>query len=99
MPELEKFKMEMDPREFGTLCHEVLDDFGKNHEVNDSDNEEEIYSYLTEKLNYRVKRKYGTNPSVPILFQTSSINERLRWFSTLQAKQRSLGGKYFTLSM
>ena len=93
MPELEKFKMEMDPREFGTLCHEVLDDFGKNQEVNDSDNEEEIYSYLTEKLNYRVKRKYGTNPSVPILFQTSSINERLRWFSTLQAKQRSLGWK------
>ena len=93
MNEKYTLKMEMDAREFGTLCHQVLDDFGKNTEINESQNADDIYSYLSEKLVLRVNRKYGKKPSVPILFQISSINERLRWFSSFQAEQRLLGWK------
>ena len=88
MNEEDTLKMEMDAREFGTLCHQVLDDFGKNTEINESQNADDIYNYLSEKLVLRVNRKYGKKPSVPILFQISSINERLRWFSAFQAEQR-----------
>ena len=43
-------EMEMDPRQFGTLFHQVLDDFGGNEGIRDSHDESEIYKFLEKRI-------------------------------------------------
>ena len=84
-------EMEMDPRQFGTLFHQVLDDFGGNEEIRDSHDESEIYKFLEKRIESRSFAKFGRKLTVPLSFQINSIKERLKWFSSIQANERSLG--------
>ena len=91
MNDNQSIEMEMDPRQFGTLFHQVLDDFGENTEIRDSQDESEIYKFLEKRLESRAFAKFGRNLTVPLAFQINSIKERLNWFSSIQANERSLG--------
>ena len=88
-------EMEMDPRQFGILFHQVLDDFGGNDEIRDSQDESEIYKFLEKRIESRAFAKFGRKLTVPLSFQINSMKERLKWFSAIQAKERSLGWKIY----
>ena len=86
-------EMEMDAMQFGTFVHQVLDDFGGNDGIRDSQDESEIYKFLEERINSKATHEFGTRRTVPLSFQINSIKERLKWFSAIQANERSLGWK------
>ena len=86
-------EMEMDAMQYGTLVHQVLEDFGKNEDIRNSRDEEDVYEFLEKRIEFRATRKFGTKRTVPLSFQINSIKERLKWFSAIQANERSLGWK------
>jgi len=85
--------MEMNPRQFGSFVHSVLEDFGNNESIKDSTEEGEIIKYLESRVDARCYTLFGSNVTVPLAYQIKSIKERLKWFSSIQARERSLGWK------
>ena len=85
--------MEMNPRQFGNFVHSVLEDFGNNESIKDSTEEGEIIKYLESRVDARCYTLFGSNVTVPLAYQIKSIKERLKWFSSIQARERSLGWK------
>ncbi|MCH2063023.1 MAG: PD-(D/E)XK nuclease family protein [Roseibacillus sp.] len=82
--------VELDARNFGTLCHEVVEEFAA-HPVRDSDHHEEIAEFFEDTLDTIVTRKYGEDLPVPILVQRESVRQRLKWWASIEADQRKQG--------
>lgn len=93
MEEYDRHKLEMDNRDFGTLCHDALEDFGRDDAIKDSDSERDITAYLIERLEKRVTTRYSSSLPVPILIQLESAKQRLSWAAAIQAKERADGWK------
>lgn len=84
-------KREMNAMDFGNVCHDVLDLFGKDLIIRDSEDEGEIYTFLSDTLDTKVKRQYGGKLNLPLMVQLESARERLRAFATVQAADRAAG--------
>ena len=91
MDSYEAGKREMNAMDFGNICHDVLDAFGKDLTIRDSEDEAEIYDFLSATLDQKVKRKYGGKLNLPLMVQLESARERLRAFATVQAADRAAG--------
>ena len=81
---------ELDGGAFGTLIHDVLEDFGKS-ELRDSQNTEEILLFLNERLSFRERLNYGGSRLPAVRVQIEQIKSRLARFAPLQA-QRAIDG-------
>ena len=77
---------------FGSLAHDVLEKFGNDTAVRDSDDEREIESYLMTALETIAKDHYGTSPIAPVRVQLARMQPRLMGFARCQARLRSAGG-------
>ena len=82
--------VELDARDFGTLCHQVVEEFAA-HVIRDSDHHEEIAEFFQDTLDTIVTRKYGEDLPVPILVQRESARQRLKWWASIEADQRKQG--------
>jgi len=82
---------ELDALQFGTLAHEVLERFGSDPEIRESDEPGEIEAYLLRALRHVQQRKYGRDPMPAVRLQMARLEQRLRRFASLQAKLRSEG--------
>ena len=82
--------VELDARDFGTLCHQVVEEFAA-HAIRDSDHHEEIAEFFQDTLDTIVTRKYGEDLPVPILVQRESARQRLKWWASIEADQRKQG--------
>ncbi|MCH7544999.1 MAG: PD-(D/E)XK nuclease family protein [Planctomycetes bacterium] len=82
---------ELDPMRFGSLAHDVLEKFGNDTAVRDSDDEREIESYLMTALETIAKDHYGTSPIAPVRVQLARMQQRLMGFARCQARLRSEG--------
>ncbi len=91
MEEFDPGKMEMDPRDFGTLCHDALEDFGNDPAIRDSTDADAISEYLLERLEKRAFARFGRRLSVPLAFQLESAKQRLDWAAKIQAAERAAG--------
>jgi len=91
MEEYDRQKLEMDFRDFGNLCHDALEAYGKEPGIKDSINEREIRDYLIDRLEYFVTFRYGSTLPVPIMIQMESAKQRLSWAAAIEAKQRADG--------
>lgn len=91
MKTYESGKREMNAMDFGNLCHAVLESFGKDLNIRDSEDAAEIYSFLSDTLESEVKKQYGGKLQLPLMVQLESARERLRAFATEQAAQRIAG--------
>lgn len=78
---------ELDPLAFGTLCHDVLQAFGRNEELRGATDPEAIVAFLNVTLNAEVKRKHGGDPEPAILIQRERLRTRLHAFAGWQARQ------------
>ena len=81
---------ELDGGAFGTLIHDVLEDFGKS-ELRDSENADEIFAYLSERLYFRERLNYGGSRLPAVRVQIEQIKLRLRQFAPLQAQRAADG--------
>lgn len=91
MKDLDVAKTEMDSREFGSLIHGVLEDFGNDRHISQSVNEKEIAEFFHAALDKRLTAIYGTPLSTPLLIQRESARNRLGWWAQLEARQRRAG--------
>ena len=87
-PDLDR--MELNPRDFGTLTHDVLEDFADTTAAT-SDSAKEIQECFEDLLATKLANIYGPNLSAPLLIQASSIRQRLNWWASHEAQNRAEG--------
>ena len=83
-------RMELNPRDFGTLTHDVLEDFAETSAAT-SDSEKEIRECFEDILSTKLALTYGPRLSAPLLIQESSIRQRLNWWAAHEAQHRAEG--------
>ena len=81
---------EINPADYGTLLHRVVDNFHKDGPA-DSTDENIIAAWLDKELHAAVARHYGRHPLPVVRVQTESMRVRLRRFAALQAAERRAG--------
>lgn len=81
---------EINPADFGTLMHRVLENF---HTIglSGSDDEHVISAFLDRELNSLASASYGRHPLPAVRVQIESMRARLRQFAVLQAAERQAG--------
>lgn len=84
---------EWDHRDFGNIAHLILEAFGRDAEIRDSDDSEKISQWLSKKLDETVAQLHGDTPSLAIRIQKEALRQRLRWASKVQAEERAKGWK------
>lgn len=81
---------EINPADFGTLMHRVLENFHKKG-PSGSDDEHVIAAFLDRELNSLAAATYGRHPLPAVRVQIESMRARLRQFADLQAAERQAG--------
>ncbi|MFH1763435.1 MAG: PD-(D/E)XK nuclease family protein [Gemmatimonadota bacterium] len=76
---------ELDPMGFGTLAHEILEQFARSPEAGSPD-PEAIRRRLDTILTRRVERIFGPNPLPTVPLQVEQLRTRLRAFAEWQAE-------------
>jgi ATP-dependent helicase/nuclease subunit B len=82
---------EINPADYGTLLHRVLENFHRHGGPTDSTDENIIAAWCEKELHAVVARHYGRQPSPVVRVQTESLRVRLRRFAALQAAERRSG--------
>ncbi len=82
--------MEMDPRAFGNLMHDVLRSFGKS-DLTGVTKAEEIEAFLLDRLAGRSREILGNHPPAPALIQLELMKLRLGGFARAQAIEAARG--------
>ena len=85
---------EISPRDFGTVMHKVLEEYGWNEATKDLEDPAEIARVFDRKLDEVARRFYGELFSPVVLVQLESMRARLRSFAPLQAQARADGWEF-----
>ncbi len=78
MEEVDTKKMEMDARDFGSLCHSALEVLAAGSNLAVETNYEEVCQALVEALGEVVRQHYGPRPPATILLQAEVAANRLK---------------------
>lgn len=81
---------EIQPREFGTLAHRVLEDFGRS-ELRDSTDVDAIAEHLRDRLAARVAALFGEDTLPAVRLQVAQLSWRLGHFARVQAERARAG--------
>jgi len=81
---------ELDAASFGTVAHDVLEDFGRS-EARDSTSLKEICAALDDGLGRLAKRQFGINAKPAITIQMEQLRHRLYKFAEQQVIHRNKG--------
>ncbi|MFW5894243.1 MAG: RecB family exonuclease, partial [Verrucomicrobiota bacterium] len=79
-------KRELDPRDFGTICHSALKSLGHHSELRNSTNPDSIAAYLIETARRILEIQYGHQPPAAVTIQLDSVIQRLRAAAEVQAR-------------
>ncbi|MFK7821421.1 MAG: PD-(D/E)XK nuclease family protein, partial [Planctomycetaceae bacterium] len=91
LKEFDDSSREMHPGQFGTIIHDVLDRFGRDTDIRDSLNAEDISQFLTSELDKVVRYRFGSVRTAATNVQVQRIRMRLERFSEWQARWASWG--------
>ncbi|HFE46820.1 MAG TPA: PD-(D/E)XK nuclease family protein [Nannocystis exedens] len=83
--------VELNAIQFGNIAHEVLQHFGEDPSIANSDNAEEIALYLDDALGRSATATFGRKPLPAIRIQLVRLRARLHAFSRHQARHRADG--------
>lgn len=81
---------ELGANDFGTFCHEVLDEFGSDEFSRDLESEEDIRKAILHHFEAVRSRRYP-NPTLNLILQLEAAKERLLNFARIQAEQIAAG--------
>ncbi|MFH0878323.1 MAG: PD-(D/E)XK nuclease family protein, partial [Lentisphaerota bacterium] len=90
MDEPYKDRVELDARDFGTICHEVFKAFADSA-VKDSAQEEDLQVFLLEQTDREFRQRFGEHLTVAILIQRDVIRQRMAYAAPVQARLRREG--------
>ncbi|HEX6883897.1 MAG TPA: PD-(D/E)XK nuclease family protein [Planctomycetota bacterium] len=80
---------ELDPRRFGTLAHDALEDLAAG--PHDSADAAEVAGFLVERLRARAAAEFGARPLPAVALQVAQLEHRLRLFAVRQAERAAEG--------
>jgi len=84
-------KVEMDARDFGTLCHAALEAMGREEALRGCTDAARLQRALREALDAEVARNFGRHLSVPLVVQVESARQRLDALAVEQARLHAEG--------
>lgn len=82
---------ELDPLNFGSLAHHVLERFGKDESIRISADEKPIAEFLHAQLDQIASDEFGRQPVPAVRVQLERLRRRLDAFAREQAKLRQEG--------
>ncbi|NNM24810.1 MAG: hypothetical protein HKO59_02280 [Phycisphaerales bacterium] len=82
---------ELDPMQFGSLVHEVLQRFGEAEDLRDCVDPDTIERFLASALTETARAHYGDHPAPAVAVQLARARQRLRGFAHVQARERRNG--------
>lgn len=85
-------KMEMDPRDFGNLCHFALEQMGLDERMKTTTDALLLRDFLWERMDHGLSR-FGPDLSLPLLVQREAARARMERFAELEVAQRLEGWK------
>jgi ATP-dependent helicase/nuclease subunit B len=91
MRSLDLAPREMDAQMFGTGCHAVLQSFGLEDGLKDSDDENRIAAFLCERVKEWMRDRFESNPGFAVRLQGEILANRMRAFARVQARERAEG--------
>lgn len=91
MEPVDPAKSEMDPMDFGTLCHGALEAMGLEEGLRDCTDPEVLRDFLFAELDRRARRQFGAQLPLPLVVQLESARQRLRRAAEVQAAERAAG--------
>ena len=99
MNRFEANKTEMNSLDFGNLIHAVVEKFGRDESIRDSDSEKDIADCFAELLDKEVFIRFGNRLTLALLMQVKIAHDRLRALAKCQAGQRALGWKIIDVEL
>ena len=91
MQAMEPERKEWNARDFGTIPHRILEEFGKDAVAKESTDSEIISDWFSSRLDEAVAQLHGKSPALAIRIQTEALRQRLQWTAKIQAEQRDMG--------
>lgn len=91
MNTMEPERKEWNAREFGTIPHRILEEFGKDAVAKESTDAEFISDWFSSHLDEAVAQLHGKSPALAIRIQAEALRQRLQWAAHIQAEQRDMG--------
>ena len=82
---------ELSPQAFGTLFHQVLEDFGRDEAARSLADASRIARLLMQALDRRVARTYGDTALPAVAVQVEQLRRRLGGFAEWQARRTAEG--------
>jgi len=91
MSERDGGRGEWNSRDFGTIMHEVLEQWGRDPAARDAQSAKDISAWLIDRLAWLVERWYGSHPGLAVEIQHAALRQRFHWFAEIQAERRKAG--------
>ncbi|MDA0811267.1 MAG: PD-(D/E)XK nuclease family protein [Verrucomicrobia bacterium] len=91
MREVDAEKQEMNPMEFGNLCHDALERLGRDETMRACPDEREVKAFLLDAADRYVERRYGKVVTVPVQVQLETARQRLAWAAEEHVRDLALG--------
>jgi len=91
MYEGEPERVEWNARDFGNICHGVLENWANDEEARDYSKSEALEKWLLDDLDRVVEQRFGSEAPLAVRIQIEGLRQRLSWFALKQACERASG--------
>jgi ATP-dependent helicase/nuclease subunit B len=91
MESIDTSKRELDALDFGSLVHQVVEDFGRDEAARELADPTAIHKYFSEHLRFVIATRYGSKPPLPVQVQTEIAERRLKAAALAQAVEYAAG--------
>ncbi len=88
---LDTEKRDLDPTDFGTLCHAAFEAMAKDSVMREVEDEAMLAEFLVSQLNAAAAERFGRLGSFAVKLQLEAAAARLRAAATVEAAQRAEG--------
>lgn len=84
-------KLEMNPRDFGNICHRAFEAMGNDETMKHTTEARELADFLVSHLETELHRLYGPTLSLPLMVQREAAISRLQRFAEKQVEEHIAG--------
>lgn len=91
MSAIEPNRPEWNPRDFGTVAHEVLERWGNDTEAREFSKTEALEKWFLAELDQVVAEWFGKTPPLAVRIQKEAMVRRFQWLARVQACERAAG--------
>ena len=91
MEPVDPSKVELDARDFGTLCHAALEAMARAPALRDCTDEKTLGNFLLAELDRVTHARFGRDLTLPLVVQIESARQRLGRIAAILARERAEG--------